>query len=403
MRWSICGPSLTAVALCSPLLAACLGTVALAQEEPDAVVVLNEREAQLDAKGGAHIKLHRVIEVRSEAGSRRFRETHVLYDPQLATAELVELGRLTRGPAGEWQREAFDAQTAHRSLPAPAGLRELEIRLPLCQPGQRVAYAVLLTQQPPFGHHFSSVLLLGDEVPVDESRLLVAAPKGRAVLWRTWGCNLQPAIEQAAAITRYLWVRNERVEPVGPAPRLFVSTTPRWKPVRDWLAGRFLPVLRPTAAVRAQMRALCAPGDSPPQALDKLLRFVREQIMEPEKALGPSPFQPQSPDETLRTRVGDCKAKVALLASMLQVQAIGCTPALLDLASGVPLDEQLPSPYVFSHACLGVHLGGSMVWVDPTTSIPVYHPSEGFRLVGLILDPQRRPLQRLGEVLTTYP
>ncbi|MFQ6131996.1 MAG: DUF3857 domain-containing protein [Armatimonadota bacterium] len=378
--------------------------VGLAQEGPDAVVVLNEREARVDAEGVADITLRRVIEIRSEAGSRRFRHAHVLYDPRLAKAELLEVGRLVRGPTGEHRlRGVFDANVAQRSLPAPAGLRELEIRLPLCQPGQRVAYAVRLTQEPPFAQHLSLVLVLGDVVPVDESRLVVTLPSERRMYWRPWRCRVKPTIERGDGVTTYSWVYQRRVDPRGPAPRIFLSTTSKWGPVRDWLAEAFLPSLEPTPAVVAKTGVVCSPDDSPRRALDKLLRFVREEIEEPEVALGPTPFEPQKPDQTLATGLGDCKAKVALLASMLEVRGIESTPCLLDLRSGVPLDEQLPSPYVFSHACLGVRLGDGTVWVDPTETAPLYHPHPEFDLVGLVLDPQRRPLRRLREVVTTIP
>ncbi len=383
------------------VVACCLAGESVVHGEPDAVVLLHERAIELASDGAARTRVHRVVEIRTESGSRRFREASVLYEPQLGTAELIELGRLEQGAGGTSDFVAFDTQAASQRSAAPGGLEELHIRLPLCRPGQCVTYTVELTQRPPFGDHFSSVLLLGDEVPVERSRLVLNVARGGRVFWRAWGCRVQPAVEREALVTRYCWEHDERVEPLGPAPRIFVSNTRKWRPVRDWIAERFAAALAPTPAVRAATAEVCGPGEARGEAVDRLLRFVREEIDEPEHALGPSPFEPQRPDETLESRMGDCKAKAALLASMLKAMEINATPCLLDLRSGVPLDQQLPSPYVFSHACLGVRLDNRRIWVDPTESAPPYHPGHDFRLVGLVLDPTAKPLERLSEVLTS--
>jgi hypothetical protein len=126
---------------------------------------------------------------------------------------------------------------------------------------------------------------------------------------------------------------------------------------------------------------------SPEEAVLKALHFVQHDIRYLGIEMGQSSYRPSPPATVLKRRFGDCKDKALLFSSLLQAMALEAYPAFVDTYEGNILDERLPSPFLFDHAIVYLHLGEKSYWLDPTLGYQegklaaLYQPDYGYALV----------------------
>ncbi|MFQ6096866.1 MAG: DUF3857 domain-containing protein [Armatimonadota bacterium] len=358
-----------------PFLAAALAASANGAG-PDAVVILTERLITVDSSGEAHTTLRKVIQINNPRGRERLPEARFRYDPRASSLRVLSLARSTRDAAGEWRRQQFDPAAATEVRQAPDGLRLVVLHFPYATPGQRIDYAVRRRDKPPFQGHFSTVMLLADAVPVDAFRLEITAPREMTLYYRAWGCSIKPTQSLAGDQTRYVWASTQRMNPVAPAPRVFVSTDADWNRFGRWARRIYVRASEPTPTVRVAAARNRLYEGSPDERMRRALDFVRRQIRDRPSGPGSHPVIPADAESVLRARAGDCKAKSALLIALLAQAGIEAAPVLL---------EQLPSPYVFSHCIVKAVIHGRFVWLDPTTLRPPYPPAGHTPPVGLVV------------------
>jgi lipoprotein NlpI len=84
--------------------------------------------------------------------------------------------------------------------------------------------------------------------------------------------------------------------------------------------------------------------------------------------IGPGSHRPNPADQVLQQRFGDCKDKVALLATLLRALQIPVRPVLVSTRMRDRLDGWIPSPLAFDHVIARVDLDGKVFYLDPTRS-----------------------------------
>lgn len=147
-------------------------------------------------------------------------------------------------------------------------------------------------------------------------------------------------------------------------PAVFASTFKRHEQLGEAFAARFEPMSQPSAQVRAVAEALAlGPTRSTAERVVASHDWVRRNIRYSAVFLGQDGWVPQGTDETLKSRLGDCKAHVLLLVALLRAQGIEAQPALINT---LPQYEPLPVPTGYNHVI--VHVPSLRLYLDPTAS-----------------------------------
>lgn len=83
--------------------------------------------------------------------------------------------------------------------------------------------------------------------------------------------------------------------------------------------------------------------------------------------MGDGGLVPATADETWTRRLGDCKAKTALLLALLRELGVTARPVLVSTVDNA-LDRRLPIVGAFDHVIVQAEVDGAMVWLDGTRS-----------------------------------
>lgn len=96
------------------------------------------------------------------------------------------------------------------------------------------------------------------------------------------------------------------------------------------------------------------------------LRLAQDEVRYLALAMGDGGLVPQGAEETWRRRLGDCKAKTALLIALLDALDIPARPLLTSLNGNDGLDLGLPAIAWFDHVLVEALIDGQRVRLDPT-------------------------------------
>ncbi len=108
------------------------------------------------------------------------------------------------------------------------------------------------------------------------------------------------------------------------------------------------------------------PGASIEDRIDRIIRFVQDDIRYLSLSEGIYSLVPRTPARVLAKRFGDCKDKSILLAALLRKLGVDAHPVLVNTARREHVTDAPPSPGAFNHAIVRIRLGDHTRWVDPT-------------------------------------
>ena len=213
--------------------------------------------------------------------------------------------------------------------------------------------------------------------PIGTWQLRVLAPASRNIRSRVG----DPAVTSASAVHdgmretvfRHTNVAQMQVDDHLPPAEFLkaqveLSEFDDWKDVATWATQLFAHAMQPTPAVDEQVAALKAKATSPDALLRATLDFVQRDIRYFGTESGIDSHQPASADTVLRQRFGDCKDKVALLATLLTRMGFDATPVVVSAHYQAATQLRLPGPLAFDHAIVRVMVDGKPVWLDATRS-----------------------------------
>lgn len=259
-----------------------------------------------------------------------------------------------------------------------------------------------------FDGHFSCVIPVQLEQPVDRLLTRLVWPGQKPLYAKTHGCSIEPVAITGKKTIEYVWdirqVPGVALEDSLPAwcdPEPWVQLTDfkTWAEVNQWASALF------------QVTSPCSPSLSgqigewkqipdPEQQILAALQFVQDEVRYFGIEIGNSTEEPADPSVVFSRRFGDCKDKSLLFVTILRALGIEAYPVLVNASSGRGIWNWRPSAGAFDHCIAVVRCSGRTYWLDPTMNYqrgPLaahYLPNYGCGLVisplttGLILIPQ---------------
>lgn len=233
----------------------------------------------------------------------------------------------------------------------------------------------------------------GDEVPVQEARMIVTTPRDWGVRWQvqSWkGEPFAPREEVEGELKRWTFERKNlpavELDPQGPpiwalvpvvAIRLEEWTEQGQKKtafaspeaLSTWLAAQYTERARITPELTDTVREVLAGVPDDPEAKSRALyEYACRSIQYCAIEIGYGGWIPHEAPAVHKGRYGDCKDKATYLHTLLTIAGISSAPTLIYAHGGTPMPFQLPSLAAnFNHAILAVDLpNGRTVYADPT-------------------------------------
>lgn len=371
-----------------------------ARTESAAVVLLSERTLEWQTGGQLTEKTQHLVNVRTEAGRRKYGEYPIYFQTGREEIEILRAGTYTSG----MEFTPVDPKAISDEIPPELAGAPLYpdvamkvVRLPGVSVGSLLEVQVKKTRRDR-EEGFSGTDLFQSGDPMQENSLHIRVPRGKTLGFRLFnGAGIQSVRTTENQIDHYAFYlpRSAAIpeEPATPdpewfAPRIVFSAYADWAAAARPFSVPYWERIgqRPrTAAFTADLLR----GEAGP--LDKLARifqFITREVRNVEIALPYSGYAPHSPDEILAGRLGDAKDKAMLLGAMLGEAGFPAVPVFVN-SGGVPLAEDVPALEQFDRILQKVTLpDGSAIYLDPFAeydTFPWCSYAQGNR--GLRVDP----------------
>jgi hypothetical protein len=213
-------------------------------------------------------------------------------------------------------------------------------------------------------------------VPLRVSELRVSMPSTFAPRIRELNLTTARRETDSAGVRTITWrvrdplvVRNEPFAPDSDAvrTRITVSAAQPWDSVTRWYDGLARSRYALDTSTARRLDALVRDAGTRDDTLQRLHRFVTQDVRYVSVSLGLGGFQPRPPAEVLATGYGDCKDKTTLFVAAARRWGIDARPVLLHL-NGAQGAEPV-SIARFNHAIVAVADGrGGYTYTDPTAA-----------------------------------
>lgn len=219
---------------------------------------------------------------------------------------------------------------------------------------------------------WSHVVYTQEGVPLERVELSMRWPKAaRPPVWKTDDPQLTCQEEPQRLTCRRSGVPAVADDPQVVSwpdvmPHLVLTTEPRWESLVA-LERKLLAPPAASASVEAFARKLVQGARDDEQRVQRLFRFVADDIRYLGLEHGRGAVVPRPPQLTLERRFGDCKDKVALLLSLVRAVGLDGYPVLAATSRRDPEKLLLPSWKYFDHVIACVYRrDGVLRCMDPT-------------------------------------
>ena len=362
-----------------------------ASDYPDAdtLVLFNHFSHDVLPTGQSRYTTHQVVKILTERGIQRYGDIAIPYQPTAQNIEVNIARTITAdGTVLHPPDEAFNDVT-------PPGLLSHNlysdamwkvISMVGLAPGVCIEYQVTLEDKVPGGETWitGGYNFQTTEATLETSYAL-QMPKTWHLQWEIANDpNPQvPMVSDAENDTViYIWKYGETpaltLEDGMPhlndiVPRLRYSSIKDWSSVYRWY--RDLAKGRYTADANIEAKVQELTNDLKTEAAKgrAIYHFVTTKIRYVGIELGQSAYQPSHATEVFRTQYGDCKDKITLLISMLDLIGIKAYPVLMSVAPHERVDTTLPLLSQFNHVIAAIPTTpNAYIWLDPTAATCSY-------------------------------
>ena len=220
--------------------------------------------------------------------------------------------------------------------------------------------------------HFQHTFFLNFTEPVKRNRISVYTPKNVQLNYKIFNGEQKPEVESKGQLKKYLFDLHEPeiAKYQDNTPQWYISNTyvqfseyDNWEQVsnnftgyykvsaetKDWLKNRSVDIFK---------------GET--DSITEIIRFVQDDIRYLGFENGLNSHKPSDPKEVFERRFGDCKDKALLLSELLKLYGVQANPILVSSTNSETLKEKLPSPNVFDHCIVQLHLEDEISYIDPT-------------------------------------
>lgn len=344
---------------------------------------------------------HYIREIISQTGVQNGSEISITYDPsfQKLTFHKIIVWRNNQ-PINKLQPDKFKILQNEKELSKfiYSGTYDAYLILDDIRKGDRIEFAYTISgNNPIFGDKYSNTFYFEGSSSYGREYTNVIASKNRKLQFRNFNFNGKPARREVDGLVVYEWestntnsYRQVDFEPSWYVPHRYtqVSEYQTWNDVVNWgLTVNGYPELKTPMLDRKVVELRRASGNNAEKYIELATRFVQDDIRYMGVEMGEYSQRPNSPEQVLIQRYGDCKDKSLLLIYLLERTNISAYMAYVDTYSGKRTSDFLPSPFLFDHAVVVVEHKGAKTWIDPTISNQrgtfktIYFPNYGQALV----------------------
>jgi hypothetical protein len=341
-------------------------------------------------------------------------------------------------PPGGKDLVVKDKDTAETALPGivngflVSDMRAKVMHIPEAVPGSIIGYEA---EQDRPAYLLNDDWDPQDTLPVREAHYALELPAGwtHTAIWLNHSA-VAPVESMQGPIHRWQWVMTdlpavpieEHMPPWrGIAAHMVVSLAQgngqtagwtSWHDLGNWYLRLLGNRVDPSPEIRAKVTALTASAPTALAKIQAVSRFVQSDIRYVGIELGIGGYQPHAATETFAHGYGDCKDKVTLLSSMLQVLGIESFPVVINTVRG-RISADTPANLYFNHLVLAMRLPagiedasllatephaklGKLLFFDPTDTLtPLGQLSGELQSnYGLLVLPDASELVRLPQL-----
>lgn len=336
-------------------------------------------DQQTDLRGDTPVRYVRtVMDVATRQAAEALSTRLIEYFPDYQSVVLHEVSVIRDGVGEDRRPDLFiDRIQAEDQLNqgVVTGLERALVRIPNMQAGDTLDMSwSVVGGHPSMQGRVSEFVSAQYSVDSPKARIRVLAPQGARL--QVMGDGPEPQTVQGDGYQSFILPEQSVTATAGfdrynrfqHTAGWLISEFENWRVVKRWGEALY-DAGRPSAPVREVADRIRSSTDDPELQLVRAIQFVQDHVSYFAISLGEQGYTPASPEQTLRTRSGDCKAKSLLLVQLLKALGIEAHAAFVNSVDGRDLDELVATPQAFDHVIVRVTWQGRVYWVDPTLSL----------------------------------
>lgn len=229
-------------------------------------------------------------------------------------------------------------------------------------------------QEFPFGDHWMLWQPFMLSYPIHFTYLEIGVPQGEKLPYVPYRIDQEPTKRTEAGYDFYRWelkdVPKLKEEEAGFAdwyssPSIWFSNETDWSKFVEWYDELTYRKLDPNPYLENLYDQLVTPEMSDEEKVIAFYTYITKQINYSSVSFLQSNFEPQSPELTCTSSIGDCKDVATLMIALLRMADIESYYALTLAGQYIPF-ECLPQ-LIFNHVVVAYVINGKMEYVDLTT------------------------------------
>lgn len=235
----------------------------------------------------------------------------------------------------------------------------------------------VVSRDPTLGNHVEAAFGQWSTADIDRSHVRAHWAKDVNLHLRSAG-DLPPLKSVTDASGASIEFSRDRVEPLifprGAPGRFAIGRVVEASDFASWgeIASLMAPLyakatlLDPGSDLTRQVDAIAAASPDPIKRASAALALVETKVRYLNVSMGDGGLVPRTAEETWKSRLGDCKAKTALLLAILRQLKVDAVPVLISTQHGDGLDQRLPLIALFDHVLVRATINGDSYWLDGT-------------------------------------
>jgi len=349
-----------------------------------ALILLSDERITVTSENTMISELHYVVKILNERGKEEFSESHLDYDSTYEKVEL-EYARTIKpdGMVVEVGSRHIRDVSKYLNFPLYSNVRVFIISFPEITEGAVIDYKLKVYRNQLIDKkHFVLNYPVQAQEPICAADFSVDLPKTTPLnikilneKYNDFKAELNPKIQTSGERLRYYWqfkdipqiIPESSMPPSSQInPSILISTFSSWDEVYRWWWALAKDKINPDAGIKDKVRELISEGFSEEDKIRAIYNFCAQKIRYVAVEYGQAGYEPHKAEDIFKNKYGDCKDQAILLVSMLRQAGLSAWPVLIPTKEYYNLNPDFPS-VMFDHCIVSASLGGSLIFLDPTT------------------------------------
>jgi len=351
------------------LHAAARETMPAAPKDAAAVILLDEQITTVKDNGEIETTYRRAYKILRPEARKTYGTLEFLFDKETRITSMKAWAIPADGK--DYQVKQKDAvEVGEYGDDLYSDLRGKVLEIPAANPGSVIGYEVSRKRRP---FLFADSWDFQHIIPVRRARFTLQLPQGWEMTTQ-WE-NYPSLKETSTGNNSYSWELENipaiETEPAMPPPEavagsMGVKYFPRnpaasaksigtWNDIAMWYAGLTASTRTPSPEIQQKVGEVIANSTTTLDKIKAIVSFMQRDIRYVAIEIGIGGWQPHPASEVFHFRYGDCKDKVTLLSSMLQVIGVESYYVVAQTDRGI-VHPDFPSPAAFNHVIIAIRL-----------------------------------------------